>query len=62
MEKRVVLGRRFDMHFRMGQFSRQSLHKGWHDNQECPTRVRNAMDNTTQNFTGLITIKCSDNF
>ena len=61
MEKRVVLGRRFDMHFRMGHFP-DNHYIRWHDNQECPTRVRNAMDNTTQNFTGLITIKCSDNF
>jgi hypothetical protein len=61
MEKRVVLGRRFDMHFRMGHFP-DNHYIRWHDNQECPKSVRNAMDNTTQNFTGLITIKCSDNF
>ena len=61
MEKRVVLGRRFDMHFRMGHFP-DNHYVRWHDNQECPTRVSNAMNNTTQNFTGLITIKCSDSF
>ena len=61
MEKRVVLGRRFDTHFKMGHFP-DNHYIRWHDNQECPTRVSIAMDNTTQNFTGLITIKCSDNF
>jgi internalin A len=61
MEKRVVLGRRFDYHYKMGHWPNNDYIR-WHDNEECPTRVRNAMDNTTQNFTGLITIKCSDNF
>jgi len=61
MEKRVVLGRRFDMHFTMGHCP-DNHYIRWHDNQEYPTRVSNAMDNTTQKFTGLITIKCSDNF
>jgi hypothetical protein len=61
MEKRVVLGRRFDTHFRMGHWPNNHYIR-WHDNQECPTRVSNAMDNSNQNFTGLITIKCSDSF
>ena len=61
MEKRIVLGRRFDKHFIMGHWP-DNYYIRWHDNQECPTRVSNAMNNTTQNFTGLITIKSSDSF
>ena len=61
MEKRIVLGRRFDKHFIMGHWP-DNYYIRWHDNQECPTRVSNSMNNTTQNFTGLITIKCSDSF
>ena len=61
MEKREVLGRRFDTHFKMGHWPDNHFIR-WHDNEECPSRVRNAMDNNAQSFTGLITIKCSDNF
>ena len=61
MEKRVVLGRRFDYHYKMGHWPNNDYIR-WHDNEECPTRVSNAMDNNNQIFTGLITIKCSDNF
>jgi len=61
MEKREVLGRRFDTHFKMGHWPDNHFIR-WHDNEECPSRVRNAMDNNAQSFNGLITIKCSDNF
>ena len=61
MEKRVVLGRRFDTHFKMGHWPDNHFIR-WHDNEECPSRVRNAMDNNAQSFNGLITIKCFDNF
>lgn len=61
MEKRVVLGRRFDRHPNSTHWP-NDYYVRWHSNHEYPTRVSNAMDSKQKTFTGLITIMCSDNF
>jgi len=61
MEKRVVLGRRFDFH-PQGRHWPNDHYVRWYSNGECPTRVSNAMDNSQKTFNGLITIRCSDCF
>lgn len=61
MEKRVVLGRRFDFH-PQGSHWPNNHHVRWHSNEECPSRVSNAMDNSQKTFNGSITIRCSDCF
>ena len=61
MEKRVVLGRRFDFH-PQGSHWPNNHYVRWHSNEECPSRVSNAMDNSQKTFNGSITIRCSDCF
>ena len=61
MEKRVVLGRRFDFH-PQGRHWPNDHYVRWYSNGECPTRVSNAMDNSQKTFNGLIMIRCSDCF
>ena len=61
MEKRVVLGRRFDFH-PQGSHWPNNHYVRWHSNEERPSRVSNAMDNSQKTFNGSITIRCSDCF
>ena len=61
MEKRLILARRFDRHPQGGHWPNNHYIR-WHNVEETPTRVSNAMDYSLKNFNGSITIRCSDNF